>query len=79
MLGRSFDVDTDGSFNWQTLLDTGTTATDFVSNVAPYVWYSADITSAVDAGDANLLIRIKAGPSSDSLVINQLELCLVAD
>ena len=76
--GRSFDVDTDGSFNWQTFLDTGTTATDFVSNGVPYAWYSADITSAVDANDANTLIRVKAGPSSDSLVVSQIELCLVA-
>jgi len=78
MLGRSFDVDTDGSFTWESLIDSGATPTDYVSNVAPYIWYSADITSAVDANDASLLIRIEAGPSSDSLVINQLELCLVA-
>ena len=76
--GRSFDVDTNGSFNWQTFVGTGETATDFVSNSAPYQWYSADMTTEITAGDSGVLIRIKAGPSSDSLVVNRIELCILS-
>ena len=79
IFGRSYDVDTSGSFNWQTFVDTGSAPTDLVSNVAPYAWYSADMTSALAPGDDGALIRIKAGPSSDSLVVNQIELCVQAN
>jgi hypothetical protein len=79
--GRSYGTTTSGSFSWMTFDGdgAGATATDFVSNVAPYVWYSADMTAELTAGDAGALIRIKAGPSSDSLVVNQIELCVVAN
>jgi hypothetical protein len=77
--GRSYDTTTSGSFNWQTFVDVGATPTDFVSNVAPYAWYSADATSAFTAGDAGALLRIKPGPSSDSLVVHRIELCVDAD
>ena len=70
ILGRSYDTTASGSFNWQTFVDTGETATDLVSNVAPYSWYSADMTSALAPNDNGALIRIKAGPASDSLVVN---------
>lgn len=76
--GRSFDTTTSGSFNWQTFVGTGSSPTDSVSNVAPYHWYSADMTTELAPNDSNTLIRIKAGPSSDVLVVNQIELCLVA-
>ena len=76
--GRSYDVTTNGSFNWQTFDGTGQTATDFVSNVPPYQWYSADMTTEIGPGENNALVRIKAGPSSNSLVVNQVEICLVA-
>jgi len=76
--GRSFDVTTSGSFNWQTFVDTGSSPTDSVSNVAPYAWYAADMTSALAPGDGNTLIRIKAGPSSNVLVVNRIELCMQA-
>jgi len=76
--GRSYDVTTNGSFNWQTFDGTGQTATDFVSNVPPYQWYSADMTTEIGPGENNVLVRIKAGPSSDSLVVNKVEICLVA-
>ncbi len=78
LYGRSYDTTTSGSFNWQTFVGTGSTATDFVSNVAPYQWYSADMTTEISPGDNGVLLRIKAGPSSDSLVVNRIELCLVA-
>jgi hypothetical protein len=76
--GRSYDTTTSGSFNWQSFSDSGQTATDFVSNVAPYHWYAAAIGSTVAAGDANILVRVKAGPSSGALVVNRLEICLSA-
>jgi hypothetical protein len=77
--GRSYNVDTDGSFNWQTFTDVGATPTDFVSNIAPYRWYAADATSAFAPGDSGVLLRIKAGPSSESLVVQRIELCMEAD
>jgi hypothetical protein len=76
--GRSFDTTASGSFNWQTFDGTGATDTDFVSNVAPYQWYSADMTTEIGPGENGVLLRIKSGPSSDSLVVNRIELCLVA-
>jgi hypothetical protein len=76
--GRSFDTTTSGSFNWQTFVGTGSSPTDSVSNVAPYAWYAADITTELAAGDGNTLIRIKAGPSSDVLVVHRIELCMQA-
>jgi hypothetical protein len=76
--GRSFDVTTSGSFNWQTFVGTGSSPTDSVSNVAPYAWYSADMTTELAAQDGTTLIRIKAGLSSDTLVVNRIELCLQA-
>lgn len=79
IFGRSFNTTASGSFNWQTFVDVGSTPTNFVSNVAPYRWYSADMTSALAAGDPNTLIRIKAGPASGVLVVNRIELCVVAD
>ena len=78
LYGRSYDVTTSGSFNWQTFDGTDQTATDFVSNVPPYQWYSADMTAEIGPGENDVLVRIKAGPSSDSLVVNQVEICLVA-
>ncbi len=66
--GRSFDTTASGSFNWQTFEGTGGTPSGFVSNVAPYEWYSTDVTSGMSAGNGNVLLRIKSGPPSDSLV-----------
>lgn len=77
--GRSFDTTTSGSFNWQTFAGVGQTPTNFVSNIAPYAWYSADMTTEIGPGDASVLIRIKAGPNSDALVVNRIELCLQAN
>lgn len=78
LYGRSFNTTASGSFNWQTFDGTGSTATNFVSNVAPYAWYSADMTTEISPGDDGVLIRIKAGPNSGSLVVNRIELCLQA-
>ena len=74
--GRSFDTTTSGSFNWQSFSGSGATPTDFVSNVAPYQWYGATLEAAFPAGDNNILLRVKAGPSSGVLVVNRLEICV---
>jgi hypothetical protein len=78
IFGRSFNTTTSGSFNWQTFVDVGASPTNLVSNVAPYQWYTADMTSALAPNDANTLIRIKAGPSSGVLVVNRIEICVQA-
>ncbi|CAN5837473.1 hypothetical protein BH11MYX3_BH11MYX3_13080 [soil metagenome] len=76
--GRSFNTTASGSFNWQTFEGTGSTPTNFVSNSAPYQWYSADMTSEISAGNSGVLIRIKAGGSSGALIVNRIELCMTA-
>jgi hypothetical protein len=76
--GRSYNTTASGSFNWQTFDGVGSTPDNFVSNVAPYQWYSADMTTEISPGDDRVLLRIKAGPNSDSLVVNRIELCFVA-
>jgi hypothetical protein len=77
--GRSYSTGSSGSFNWQTFEGVGAAPTNLVSNVAPYQWYGADMTTELSAGDSGVLVRIKAGPSSGSLVVNRIELCLDAD
>lgn len=79
ILGRSFNTTASGSYNWQTFDGTGSTPTNFVSNVAPYQWYSADMTTEISPGDTGVLIRIKSGPNSDSLVVNRIEICMTAN
>ena len=76
--GRSYNVGSSGSFNWQTFSGTGAAPTNLVSNSTPYTWYSADMTSALAAGDDGVLLRIKAGPSSGSLAVHRIELCVQA-
>ena len=77
--GRSYNTTASGSFNWQTFVGTGDAPTNLVSNVAPYAWYSADMTTEIAPNDASTLIRIKAGPSSGALAVNRIELCLQAN
>lgn len=76
VFGRSYSTGSSGSFNWITFTGGGATALNFVSNVAPYRWYSADATADIPPGDGRILLRIKAGGSSNSLVVNRLELCI---
>ena len=76
--GRSYNTTTSGSFNWQTFDGYNAAPTNLVSNVAPYQWYSAELTSEINPGDNGVLIRIKAGPSSNSLVVNRVEICVQA-
>jgi hypothetical protein len=77
--GRSLSVSESGSFNWQTFTNIGSTLDDYVSNVPPYQWYPADATASFNPGDGGIVLRIKAGPSSDSLVVSRIELCMVAN
>jgi hypothetical protein len=79
ILGRSYNTTTSGGFSWLSFSDSGVTASDFISNVAPYRWYAADIGNTVAAGDANVLVRVKADGLSGSLVVNRLEICLQAN
>ncbi len=76
--GRSYNTTASGSFNWQTFEGIGASPTNLVSNVAPYAWYTANMTTEISPGDDGVLIRIKAGPSSGSLAVNRIELCLQA-
>lgn len=76
--GRSYNTTTSGSFNWQTFDGLGAAPTNLVSNSAPYAWYSADMTTEISPGDNGVLIRIKAGPSSGSLAVNRIEICMQA-
>lgn len=76
LFGRSYSTGSSGSFNWQTFTGTGSTATNYVSNGTPYRWYPADATTEVAPDDGRILIRVKAGGGSGSLVVNGLELCI---
>ncbi len=79
IFGRSFNVNTSGSFNWMTFTGAGSTPLNYVSNVAPYKWYGGDATAAFAPGDGGVLLRIKAGGNSGSLVVNRVELCMDAN
>lgn len=78
ILGRSYSTGSSGSFEWTTFTGAGATPLNFVSNGAPYRWYPADATADIAPDDGGVLIRIKAGGSSGSLVVNRLELCIDA-
>jgi hypothetical protein len=78
VFGRSFNTTASGSFSWQTISGTGATPTNFVSNVAPYSWYPGDATAVFRPADSGLLLRLRAGPSSNALVVNRVEICFDA-
>lgn len=76
--GRSFNTTSPGGFSWQTFDGSGATPSMFVSNSAPYQWYSADMTTEISPGDNHVLVRIKAAGGSGSLIVNRIELCFTA-
>ncbi len=79
--GRSYSTGSSGSFDaWSPLYGSIKSPTNSLSNAWPYSWSSVDYTSNVRIGDAPGLtgIRLYAGPSSNDLVINTVELCLDA-
>lgn len=78
IFGRSYNTTTSGSFRWQSFDGVGSAPTNLVANSAPYQWYSADMSTEIQPGDDGVLLRIKAGPSSNSLVVRRIELCLQA-
>ncbi len=79
IFGRSFNTTASGGFFWQTFEGTGQTPSNFVSNSAPYQWYSADMTTEISAGNSGVLLRIKAAGGSGSLIVNRIELCVTAN
>ena len=76
--GRSYNTTTSGSFTWQTIDGMGAAPTNLVSNVAPYKWYAADATTEFAPGETGALIRLRAGPSSNALAVNGVEICFDA-
>lgn len=78
IFGRSFNTTASGGFSWQTAEGYNQTSSTFVSNSAPYQWYSADMTPEISAGNGGVLIRIKAQGGSGSLIVNRIELCVTA-
>ena len=78
LYGRSYATSTSGSFTWQTFKGTGATPSSSMSNTTPYKWWPGTATAAFVGGDGGVLLRIKAGPSSNSVVVNKIELCMEA-
>ena len=78
VFGRSFNTTASGSFRWQTFDGIGAAPTNLVANSAPYEWYGADATAAFTPGDSGVRLRLRAGPSSNSLVVNRVEVCFDA-
>lgn len=76
--GRSYNTTASGSFSWQTFEGMAATAPGSVYNSAPYQWYGADATPEFSAGDSGILLRIRAGPPSGSLIVNRVEICFDA-
>jgi len=78
IFGRSYNTTTSGSFTWQTIAGTGAAPTNLISNVAPYRWYAADATTEIRPGQSGALVRLRAGPSSNALAVNRVEICFDA-
>jgi len=76
--GRSYSTTASGSFSWQTFSGTGAAPSGSVSNSAPYRWYAADATAALPAADDGTLLRIRAGPPSNALIVSRVEICFDA-
>lgn len=79
--GRSYNTGASGSFDaWSPIYGSIKSPTNSISNAWPYTWTSVDYSGNVKIGDAPGLtgIRLYAGPSSNDLVINTVELCLDA-
>lgn len=67
-----------GSFSWQTFDGSGATPPNSMSGMITHAWSSGDATAAFPPAKGGALLRIKAGPSSNSLVVNRIELCMQA-
>lgn len=76
--GRSFATTTSGSFTWQTFDGTGASPYGSIANSTPYEWYTADATTEFSPGDGSVLLRLRAGPPSDALIVHRVEICFDA-
>jgi hypothetical protein len=78
--GRSYSTGSSGSFEgWSPIHSPSIKSpVNSVSNAWPYRWTSVDYTANVVVGDPPGLtgIRLYAGPSSSTLIINTVELCI---
>jgi hypothetical protein len=80
--GRSYDTTTSGSFEaWTPTYGSAATPTDSMSNAWPYAWTTVDFTGYVNPGDppASTGIRLYSGPSSSTIVVHTVELCIDGD
>ena len=79
VFGRSYSTGSSGSYEaWSPIYGSISAPTNSVSNAWPYTWTSVDYTANVNVGDPPGLtgIRLYAGPSSNDLIINTVELCI---
>lgn len=76
--GRSYSTGSSGSFEWTSFSGSGASPRGGVANSAPYQWYPANATTALPAGDGGTLLRIEAGPPSNALIVNRVEICFDA-
>jgi hypothetical protein len=79
--GSSYSTGASGSINaWSPIYGDNASPTNSFSNAWPYTWNSVDYTRSLGIGDSKDLtgIRLYAGPGSNDLVINTVELCLDA-
>ena len=76
--GRSYNTTSPGSFTWMTFDGSGASPYSGVSNSAPYEWYGANATAAFTPGNGGVLLRLEAAGASNSLVINEVEICFDA-
>lgn len=77
--GRSYNVTTSGSFEaWSPIYGSIFSKANSHSNAWPYQWVSVDDSANVQLNDPPGLtgIRLYAGPNSNDLVINTVELCI---
>jgi hypothetical protein len=79
VFGRSYDTTASASFDaWSPIYGDAPSPTDSVSNAWPYAWTTVDYTGHLAIGDDPGLtgIRLYSGPSSNTLVIHAVELCI---
>ena len=78
LYGRSYSTGSSGSFSWRTFSGSGASPYGGVANSTPYAWYTADATASLPAGDGGVLLRIEPEGPSNSLVVNEVEICFDA-
>lgn len=79
VFGRSYNTTASGSFRgWSPLYGDISSPTNSVSNAWPYKWTSVDYTANVRVGDNKNLtaFRLHGGPSSGTVLVKRVELCI---